>query len=166
MGNTNKRKASKVNDIKTLAEATTILAPAVISVAEKLGDALKNQFSDRNSRKKPVIVPTIYGGEHRSTIDEAEELLSDRGLLTRVRAVHLEDASVKYRDCIDYQVVDSEPKPKSKVDAGGTVTVWYVTQEVIDKSQRIFDEEQKRKSEVKKLNVKKRTRFKKGRETP
>ena len=83
-------------------------------------------------------------------------MLSDRGLITRPIKLPLQEANVKYRKCFNFQVVDSDPRPKQKIKVGNTVTVWYIPQEVIDESQRIFDEKQRQKSKVKQTKAQRR----------
>lgn len=157
MAKSNKANAGNIIGlVGTLAGVAVAFIPVIDKIADRMGD----KSPEKLPKKETVIVPPIYGEAHQFTISDAEKVLSDRGLAIRPIKLPLREASVKYRNCFDSQVVDSEPKPKQKAKIGDTVLVWYITQDVIDESQKIFDEDQKQKCETKQGKVQKRIRSK------
>lgn len=99
-------------------------------------------------RKKLIVVPKLYSSEYRTTSEQAVEILNSLGLKVVLSPTLVADADVMYRNYIDHQVIKSEPKAKQKVEPGTTVRVLYITQEVIDESQRLFTESEKQKAEL------------------
>jgi hypothetical protein len=61
----------------------------------------------------------------------------------------MKEADPKYRDYEDTQVIDSNPKQGVKVKIGTTVCLRYITAEVIEESQKIFDDSVRIKQEAK-----------------
>ena len=61
----------------------------------------------------------------------------------------IKDANKKYKDCFDFQVITSSPKQGVSVNTGTTVYLKYITQEVIDASIKIFEDEENAKAERK-----------------
>ena len=61
----------------------------------------------------------------------------------------MKEADPKYRDYEDTQVIDSNPKQGTKVKIGTTVCLRYITAEVIEESQKIFDDDVRIKQEAK-----------------
>ena len=61
----------------------------------------------------------------------------------------IKEADPKYRDYEDTQVIDSNPKQGAKVKIGTTVCLRYITAEVIEESQKIFDDSVRIKREAK-----------------
>ena len=105
-----------------------------------LGDALKIDYSMLGREWayhgiKPCIV--------------AEELLTERGLKVSKSKLRMKEADPKYRDYEDTQVIDSNPKQGVKVKIGTTVCLRYITAEVIEESQKIFDDSVRIKQEAK-----------------
>lgn len=69
-------------------------------------------------------------------MEQAEELLTERGLKVSKSKLRMKEADPKYRDYEDTQVIDSNPKQGVKVKIGTTVCLRYITAEVIEESQR------------------------------
>ena len=63
--------------------------------------------------------------------------------------LQLKDANSKYKDCINNQVVGTSPKQGKRVELESIIKVRYITQEVIDASIKIFEDEEKAKAELK-----------------
>ena len=61
----------------------------------------------------------------------------------------MSEADPKYRHCEDTQVIDSNPKQGVRVKVGTTVCLRYITAEVIEESQKIFDDNIRIKQEAK-----------------
>ena len=60
--------------------------------------------------------------------------------------VPLNEASVKFKDCFEGQVVGIIPKEGSKVKPGTMICIRWVNQEMIDKSKIIFEELEAKKA--------------------
>lgn len=103
---------------------------------------------DRRWESKPeneVKVPHICKKGFPVDLEQATLMLTGAGLVAIPTEVRSADAHPRYKDCKDMQVVDSDPKPDSKVKSGSSVVVKYVTQDVIDASKLIFSKQSKRK---------------------
>lgn len=121
---------------------------AVTPLAVELIDRIPKK-EELGPSEELIFMPELCSKKFPLKLDEAKELLDSRGLKVLPIEVRLRDACAKYKDCFEYQVVGSDQKPNAKVRPGGTVIVQYVTQEVIDKSRRIFEEAEQRKAALK-----------------
>lgn len=126
-------------------------APAIITAIDKLLDKLPNVPSK-------VVVPQLYDFGFPLKLDQAITMLTNAGLVAMPSEVNIQEADPEYRNCVDSEVVGSNMKPRQKVDAGSIVIVRYITQEVIDESQRLFEELEKQKAETKRTKIEKRER--------
>lgn len=124
--------------IAAVAAILPLVKPVVEAGREYIDKAVEE-------RKKLVSVPELYSKEYPITIEQAVEMLESCGL--KATLVKTPAPDVRYRDCFDSQVTGSNPKAKQKVERGTSVMVKYVTQEVIEQSQRLFDISEKRKME-------------------
>lgn len=128
------------NTIAVVGSALTILQPAVSAVAKTVKEKA-------DERKEFVDIPELYSKGLPIKLDRAKLLLEDCGL--KVEPVEVRDVNVQYKDCFDLQVVGSKPKHKQKVKPGTLVYLKYVTSNIIEESRKLFDESEKRKTEVK-----------------
>ena len=112
------------------------LITAVTPLVEKAIDNAQNKPTEKIDTK--VTIPELY-----------EELLTERGLKFSKSKLRMKEADPKYRDYEDTQVIDSNPKQGTKVKIGTTVCLRYITAEVIEESQKIFDDGVRIKQEVK-----------------
>jgi hypothetical protein len=126
-----------------------VLKPVVDAAVEKGKEILEE-------RKALVDIPELYSKGFPIKLDRAIEELEESNLKAEPIAVSVNDANQKYKDCFDLQIVGSKPKAKQKVKPGTLVFLKYVTSEVIEKSQKLFDESEKRKAEEKRERVNKR----------
>ena len=94
-------------------------------------------------RRRKVRVPTIYADGYAITKMHAETMLKSAGLTSVFIPAQLKDASPKYKDYCEFQVIDSKPKVNTKVDLETQILVKYITQEVINASKQL-DENQRR----------------------
>lgn len=128
---------------------------AVTPLAVELIDRIPKK-EELSPSEELIFMPELCSKKFPLKLDEAKELLESRGLKALSIEVRLRDACVKYKDCFELQVVGSDRKPNSKLKPGDTVIVQYVTQEVIDESQRIFEEAEKQKATLKQERAVKR----------
>lgn len=141
----NKPSKSSAGNIATgIAMAASVLPlvkPAIETVKE---------YSDKiiEDRKKLVSVPELYSKEYPLSIEQAAEILESCGLKMTTIKTSISDADIKFRNCFDLQVLKTKPKAKQKVERGSRVLVKYITQEVIDESQRMFELSEKHKREL------------------
>lgn len=125
------------------------MAASLLSSAKPAIDAVRD-YADKTieERKKLVAVPELYSKEYPLTKEQAVEILDSCGLkATLVKAV-MSDADIQYRNCFDMQVIKSHPKAKQKVERGSSVLVKYITQEVIDECQHMYEIAEKQKAET------------------
>lgn len=128
---------------------------AVTPLAVELIDRIPKK-EELSPSEELIFMPELCSKKFPLKLDEAKELLESRGLKALPIEVRLRDACVKYKDCFELQVIGSDRKPNSKLKPGDTVIVQYVTQEVIDESQRIFEEAEKQKATLKQERAVKR----------
>lgn len=127
------------------------ITPAIIKAVEELIDKLPDIPSK-------VAVPQLCGLGFPLKLDQAITMLTNAGLIAMPSELDIKEADPQYRNCVDSEVVGSNTKPKQKVEAGFTVIVRYVTQDVIDESQKMFEELEGQKAEIKRLKTEKRER--------
>ena len=128
---------------------------AVTPLAVELIDRIPKK-EELGPSEELIFMPELCSKKFPLKLDEAKELLESRGLKALPIEIRLRDASSKYKDCFDFQVVGSDQKPNSKVKPGDTVIVQYVTQKVIDESRRIFEEAEQEKAALKQERAVKR----------
>lgn len=127
--------------ITVVASVLPLVKPAIDTVREYTDKAIEE-------RKQLVSVPELYSSEYPLTVEQAVVLLESCGLKATLVKTSLADASIQYRQCFDSQVIKSKPKSKQKVERGTSVLVKYITQEVIDESQRMYEITEKHKAEL------------------
>ncbi len=148
--NSNKNVSGIAAGISMVASVLPLVKPAIVAVRDYADKSIEE-------RKKLIAVPELYSKEYPLTIEQAVAILESCGLkATRVKSA-ISDADIKYRACFDTQVIKSHPKAKQKVERGTSVLVKYVTQEVIDESQRLYELSEKYKAEMQESKLIKQT---------
>lgn len=120
--------------------------PAAIGVAVKVANKVIDQHPDKDSH---ITVPELYRKGFLLELDQAVKLLEDCGLKSVASKVTLKEAAVKYKDYSDMQVIDSNPKQGASVNPGSIIYLKYITADVIEASQKIFDDAEAEKMEKK-----------------
>lgn len=125
------------------------MAASVLPLVKPAIDAVRD-YADKTieERKKLVAVPELYSKEYPLTKEQAVEILDSCGLKATLVKAAISDANVQYQNCFDMQVIKSHPKAKQKVERGSSVLVKYITQEVIDESQKMYELAEKQKTEM------------------
>lgn len=125
------------------------MAASVLPLVKPAIDAVRD-YADKTieERKKLVAVPELYSKEYPLAKEQAVEILDSCGLKATLVKAAISDANVQYRNCFDMQVIKSHPKAKQKVERGSSVLVKYITQEVIDESQKMYELAEKQKAEM------------------
>lgn len=125
------------------------MAASVLPLVKPAIDAVRD-YADKTieERKKLVAIPELYSKEYPLTKEQAVEILDSCGLKATLVKAAMSDANVQYRNCFDMQVIKSHPKAKQKVERGSSVLVKYITQEVIDESQKMYELAEKQKTEM------------------
>lgn len=97
-----------------------------------------------DKREKKIDISAICSATgHPTTIGEAKEYLEKAEVKAVYIPIKVSEADPKYRDCFEFQVVDVTPS--SKIVRGNIPQVYYVTREVIDKSQQLFEEAERQR---------------------
>lgn len=104
-----------------------MVAPVVLPFVAKIG----TEFVD--NQKNLVKIPNLKDVH----IAEALRVLKDELNLTATSAIA--NPSLAYADESENEVMYSEPRFGSRVKPGTTVKVYYLTQEVIDKSKKLLE---------------------------
>ena len=123
------------------------LITAITPLVEKAIDNAQNNSVEKKDAK--VDIPELYRKGFPIDLEQAEELLTERGLKVSKSKIRMSEADPKYRHCEDTQVIDSNPKHGVRVKVGTTVCLRYITAEVIEESQKIFDDNIRIKQEAK-----------------
>lgn len=154
MANSKKKSSSagKIAGTAGVVLSAVELIPRIVDVVQPVVDPLIHK-----DQENYILVPDLYKKDFLLTLQQATELLSNYGLKALPSKLQVGDANPKYRKCFDQQVIGSTPKQGQKVLPGSTVILKYITQDVIDASQLIFDEAEKRKAETKQIKIEKRT---------
>lgn len=128
--------------------AGVAMAASIVPLVKPAIDAVRD-YADKTieERKKLVSVPELYSKEYPLSVEQAVEILESCGLKATLVKMSTADANIQYCNCFDSQVIKSLPKSKTKVERGTAVLIKYITQEVIDESQQMFDISKKRKEE-------------------
>lgn len=137
-GRSNNRRNRNIDKI---ASGIAEVLPLMPWVADTIPKIMEKQ-------KRLVSVPELYSKEYPLSAEQAVELLNNYGLKSILVKTSIDDADIKYRKCFASQVISTKPKGKQKVDPGDVVFVKYITQEVIDASQKIFEELDTNKKEI------------------
>ncbi|MBK5253351.1 MAG: hypothetical protein JJE03_02580 [Peptostreptococcaceae bacterium] len=106
-----------------------MIAPEVLEFGAKMGSELIEK--QKNLVKIPDLIDV--------NIDEALRVLKDELNLTPTAAIA--NPSLAYADESEKDVMYSEPRFGSRVNPGTIVKVYYLTQEVIDKSKELLGNE-------------------------
>lgn len=140
----NKNSTDVIGVISAIAGLATAATPLLINAI----DNAKNNLSEKNSEEK-VKVPELYHKGFPIDLEQAVKMLEDCGLKSSTSKLTVKDASPRYKDCFDSQVIDSNPKQGTLIKIGSTVCLRYIPGEVVAESQRLFDEIQQSKIEAK-----------------
>ena len=125
-------------------------AGALINAATPLVEkAIDNAQNKPEKIDTKVVIPELYRKGFPINLEQAEELLTECELKVSKSKLRLKEADSKYRNWEDTQIIDASPKQGTKVKIGTTVCLRYITAEVIEESQRIFDNDIRIKREVK-----------------
>ena len=132
----NPKRRVNLNDATTLISAVAGVIAIVVPLLPHLD--------------KKVVVPTMYGENELWTLDEARDLLVTRGFNVYAKQIFKEQATSKFKDYIDGQVIDSEPRQGEKVAPGSDITLKYVTKEAIDAGRLLSEQIEQQKEITKK----------------
>jgi len=131
--------------IKKIAKEGAPLLATLSEVSPFINKAgqIINDKTEKN--KNLVIVPRLYSKNVRILAEQAKLLLEERELKPQLFPV---EKNIKYKDCIEYEVVESDPRENQKVEKGSFVNVYYITANTIEESKEIYKELERRKAEV------------------
>jgi len=120
-----------------LLSAIKVVAP----IANKTGHII-NEMAEKN--KNLVAIPRLYTKNVRLLAEQAKKILEERELKPQLFPV---EKDIKYKDCFEFEVVESDPKEKQKIERGSFINVYYVTANVIEESKAMFIESERQKAE-------------------
>lgn len=132
-----------INDAIKFYTCATTAAPFAKKALDKYEENVKDL----------IDISDIYPKNRCVLKDGIEEVLNKRGLNVQIKPLMKSEADSKYHDYRDSQIVryqvGKKTNPKS-AKIGSIVVIDYITQEVIDESILLFEEEQKIKEEQRK----------------
>lgn len=129
-----------LKNVNKVASSTSVIATALMAVVP-----IVDHFVELKSQNETLKVPNLYKKDFPNTVEQATVKLEKAGLSVTACELTLAHANPKYRKCKPLQVVKSDPSGGSKVEHGDNVDISYVTQEVIDESERLYQEAKNRK---------------------
>lgn len=112
--------------IKGVKAVANLISPDIMNLGAKVGVELLEK------QKSLVRLPDLKDVH----IEEALRILNQLSLIT---TSIIAKPSIAYADESENEVVHSEPRFGSRVNPGTAVKVYYLTQEVIDKSKHLLD---------------------------
>lgn len=124
--------------VAVVASAVTVAQPAFDKMAEK-----SKEYSEKQSRL--IKVPETCFKDYPKTLEQAIINIEEVGLKAEASPVLVREAHIRYKDCFANQVVNSHPKQNKKVEPQSRVCLKYVTQDVIDASNLLFQEREEKK---------------------
>lgn len=140
-----KKAASGLAQVGKMASDVVGIAESVNSLSTLATPVVEHVIENRKSL---ITIPELYSEDFSLSLEQAKELLNHYGLTTMDVELSIKDAKSEYRNCFVSQVVDSRPAQKQNVKPGTMVVLRYVTSEVIEESQRLFEEYQNIKKEM------------------
>lgn len=149
-----KKKSGKAAGVMGAVLAVGAIAKELKPFIDVGQDIAENAMDER---KNLITVPILYPKGYKVTAEQAVEALKNAGLTCTLVISSLEDADPKYRTYIPSQVIETNPPSKSRVEAGANILVKYITQDVIDESQRMFDEAEAKKAATLQAKAEKKT---------
>lgn len=135
--------------VLALAEAVGVkdLVQLGVSLTQQGVDAGTKAYAIKAEQRKALVeMPEIYSSDYRLKLEDAKRWLEEDGLKPEAIIVQ---PDIAYKDCSDLEVVASNYKLKQKVKPGTRIILRYVTSEVIEASQKLFEESERQKAEVK-----------------
>lgn len=149
-----KKVASNIAQVGKITGDVVGIAGSVDSLATLATPVVEHVIENR---KNLITIPELYGKDFSLGLKQAKELLSHYNLETMDVELSVKEAKEEYRNCFDFQVVDSKPKQKQKIQPGTIVVLRYVTPEVIKESLKLFEESEKQKAELESEKLLKRS---------
>lgn len=156
-------KLSKFDKALKQVNKVALAAPAINIVGELVASSATIIIHTINTMEQKINISDIYAKDgHPTSLSEAKEYLEKIKVASMGIPLKYSEADPKYRNCIDNQVVDVQPR--GRVAENDTLRLFYVTQDIIDRSKELFEEEQKRlknqakEKEMKRLEQKERTK--------
>lgn len=125
-----------------VAAAAAVVAPVVEDVAEKVVDS--------SGKKELIEVPPLYLKGFPVELDRGVEILKEQGF--RVVPTAVNTPSIKFKNHIPSQIIETEPKQKAKVPANTLIFVKYIPTEIVERSVQMFEESVKLKTETRIAN--------------
>lgn len=124
-----------------------------VSLTQQGIDAGAKAYAGKAEERKALVeIAEIYASDYRLKLEDAKRWLEEDGL--RVEAVVVQP-DIAYKDCSDLEVVATNYQLKQKVKPGTRIILKYVTSEVIEACQKLYDESERQKAEVEKQKAEK-----------
>lgn len=119
--------------------------PYIKNFIDLIFTQLKKQINE--SKDGFITMPKLYKTNFPLDVDYVALKMKEHGFqVLTSKCIH---PDIKFRNYINNQIIETDPKGGKKVQVGQYITLYYITQEVIDASQKIFEEKEKVKAELK-----------------
>ena len=145
-----------------MSPANIIIKGALVKNLVELGMSLTQQGIDattkayaRKVEEKETLVeiPEIYSADYRLKLNDAKRWLEEDGLKAEAIVAR---PKIAFKDCSHLEVVATNYKLKQKVKPGTRIILLYVTHDVIEASQKLFDESERQKAKVEQKKAEKK----------
>jgi len=167
-----------IEAIKAVAEATPETIKAVAGLIDSVGvkdlvqlgvnmtqrgvDAGAKAYTKKAEERDSLVeVPELISSDYHLKLDDAIRWLEEDGFRTEAVVVK---PDVSYKDCEDLEVVATNYELKKKLKHGTRIILRYVTSDVIEASQKLFEESEKQKAKATQKKTKQAKINKKKRE--
>lgn len=159
---------NKVNNVGALGAVGAIgyvvfeaVKPYIKNFIDLIFTQLKKQINE--SKDGFITMPKLYKTNFPLDVDYVALKMKEHGFqVLTSKCMH---PDIKFRNYINNQIIETDPKGGKKVQVGQYITLYYITQEVIDASIKIFEDEENVKAERKeKKEIEKQERKEKRKE--
>ena len=117
-----------------------------VNMTQRGIDAGAKAYAKKDEERELLVeVPEVISSDYHLKLDDAIRWLEEDGF--RAEAVVVKP-DVSYKDCEDLEVVATNYELKKKVKPGTRIILRYVTSDVIEASQELFEESEKQKAEA------------------
>ena len=131
--------------------AGVAIATAALASLPKVISIVSDKISDKIDENKNLIeMPEIISSKGHMSLVEAKKLFDKKEIVVGESEAH---PNKKYKDCSDFDVVDISHR-KKWVRPGTSITLYYVTPNVIEESKHLYAEYEKQMYEKMQMKIK------------
>jgi hypothetical protein len=147
---------ANIHKIINTAREMEKLISAMAAVAAAAGGVITLVVANKEKVAVELVeIPPILSTEGFMTLQEAKTAIETVGLKA---GKSVAKAQINFKDCQPFDVVNRSHKRQRKVPAGTLIVLYYITDDVIEKSKQLFIESEKRKAEAERIKSENRAK--------